>query len=95
MQPTGDRGCNTRTGECDLDYGYCTFLEDKKYLDTLSPYASVILTKDSLRKDLEEKGKVGNCCSGAKNILFKMHNALINNPDYVRKQFQTTIGRQL
>ena len=76
----------------DLDYGYCTFLEDKKYLDTLSPYASVILTKDSLRKDLEEKGKVAIVVQEPRISFFKMHNALINNPDYVRKQFQTTIG---
>ncbi|MCF0140857.1 MAG: UDP-3-O-(3-hydroxymyristoyl)glucosamine N-acyltransferase [Mogibacterium sp.] len=77
--------------------GVCTFLAAAKYAAGLSEGISMILTTQAVYDELSEQGAIsdayGICIVDNPRIAyFKLHNALCNNDDYMRPQYDTVIA---
>ena len=75
----------------------CTFLAAAKYAGGLSEGVSMILTSQKVYDELTEsgslKGDYGICIvDNPRLTYFLLHNALCDDPDYAREQFETRIA---
>ena len=71
---------------------YGTFLDDKKYLDSLPKNARIVLTTKALERDVIAMGKCAIVVKKPRIVFFELHNALKDNPLYAREKFETLIG---
>lgn len=75
----------------EMDLQLCTFIENEKYIDTISKNATMIITKAELAKQIQDKGI---CISENPRIsFFKLHNYLSKTDDYIiAENYKTQIG---
>lgn len=75
----------------DVNLKYCTFIEDEKYIKTISENACMTITKPEIADKLKD---IGLCISENPRIsFFKLHNYLSKLSDYrLTEDFDTKIG---
>lgn len=75
-----------------VDLKFCTFIEDKKYLDNLSGNANMVITTAHIAEKITDKGV---CISDNPRIsYFTLHNYLSTKDDYkINANFKTQIGK--
>lgn len=69
----------------------CTFIDDEKYLESLSKNVKVVITNRDIATVINEKGIC--ICENPRVLFFKIHNFMKNNSDYCRQKFNTIIGK--
>lgn len=76
----------------EVDLKFCTFIEDEKYIKSISPNVSMVITNYKIAEKIKDKGV---CISSEPRIsFFKLHNYLSNKNDYIKQQqFKTKIGK--
>lgn len=76
----------------ELDFKFCTFIDDEKYINSIANNATMVITKPDIAKKIEDKGI---CITDNPRItFFKLHNYLSNIPEYnFNAEFNTQIGR--
>ena len=73
-----------------IDKDICTFIDNEKYIDSLTDSVSMIITNKDISKKIKNRGI---CITNNPRILFfEIHNFLKNNSEYVRIKFDTIIG---
>lgn len=74
-----------------LDFPFCTFIDNEKYLSNISLNAKMIITTSEISKLVNN---MGVCISENPKIsFFKLHNFLSTTNDYIiEKDFNTQIG---
>lgn len=77
--------------DADLDFSFCTFIDNIKYLKNISNNAKMIITTPEISKLLSNRGI---CISENPRIsFFKLHNYLAETKEYnIEKEFKTQIG---
>lgn len=75
----------------DIDLSFCTFIDNEKYLDTISKNACMIITKPEIARQIRGKGV---CVSNSPRIsFFQLHNYLTKTDDYkYKKDFKKEVG---
>ncbi|PPK45276.1 UDP-3-O-(3-hydroxymyristoyl)glucosamine N-acyltransferase [Clostridium algidicarnis] len=75
----------------DLDFSFCTFIDNEKYVDNISKSARMIVTTDKIAKLINDRGI---CISKNPRIsFFKLHNHLSKKDYYTKKyDFNSQIG---
>ena len=70
---------------------FCTFIEDEKYIDSLSKNVTMVITKPHIAEKIRNKGV---CISDNPRIsYFSLHNYLVSKDEYTRNiKFKTKIG---
>lgn len=76
----------------DVDWDYCTFLDDNRYLRDLSEYAKVVITTRELSVMIQNLDKCVIVVEQPRLCFFRLHNMLKTNPQYIREEFRTQIG---
>ena len=77
---------------------YAGFLDDMKYADSIGPNVRMILTRAETAAQLEEADPralkdYGICIvESPRNTFFHLHNALKDDQEYLRPQYETKIG---
>ncbi len=77
------------------DKSVCTFIDDIRFAETVSPAAAVILTDSELFPVLQEKfGEQKGYCivEDPRLLFFKLHNYLAGYSEYVRPIQETVVG---
>lgn len=71
----------------------CTFIDNPKYLDEIKNKSVIIITTDEIAENSRLPAVI---VESPRICFFKLHNYLVqnNNPEYARKKFDTTIGKQ-
>lgn len=70
----------------------CVFLDNKKFISTLSNYVSMILTTDDVASSIDDT-LYGVCIvEKPRELFFRIHNFLCDNSDYSHPKSKTTIG---
>lgn len=74
-----------------VNLNFCTFIEDEKYIDSISKNATMVITKADIAEKIENKGI---CISKNPRIsYFTLHNYLAINDKYkLSNEFKTRIG---
>jgi len=77
----------------DVDLDFCTFLDDKKYIESLKDKGTMVITTTEIFKYINDRGV---CISEYPRIsFFKLHNYLAKNKNYrISKEFKTIIGEE-
>lgn len=74
-----------------LDLKYCTFIDDEKYIDSLSDNVTMVITKEEISDKIKDKGI---CISENPRIsYFLLHNYLCDYNSYkIGNKFKTKVG---
>lgn len=76
----------------DIDLKLCAFLDDERFLDSITDRITMLITTPELEKKVSKKD-VGICVvTSPRFLFFKIHNYLSGNKEYIRKRFETKIG---
>ncbi|MBU3103185.1 UDP-3-O-(3-hydroxymyristoyl)glucosamine N-acyltransferase [Clostridium gasigenes] len=68
-----------------------SFIENEKYIEGLGDNITCLITTKEIGEKL--KGRYGILIAAVPRMAyFKLHNKLTNSNDYIRKEFETTIG---
>lgn len=78
--------CGTR-----LDQDFCTFIDQEKYLNDLSPNAVMIITTENISGLLDRKKSGIFVTEDPRKFFFWLHNGLEREASYVRKKEETVI----
>ena len=71
---------------------YAGFLDDMKYADSIGPNVKMIITNAATAEQLEA-ADYGICVvDNPRNTFFHLHNAMKDDPEYVRPRYETRIG---
>ncbi len=75
----------------EIDLKFCTFIENEKYIDSISQNATMVITKSEIAAKIKDKGI---CISENPRIsFFKLHNYLSKEKDYIMfKEYKTHLG---
>jgi acetyltransferase-like isoleucine patch superfamily enzyme len=74
----------------DLDFNFCTFIDDVKLINNISINASMIITTTEIGKSLNG---LGICISENPRIsFFKLHNYLADTKEYMHEE---TLGKEI
>lgn len=75
----------------DVEFEFCTFVDNQKYVDSISQKASMIIIKPEFSDMVNDKGK---CLSENPRIsFFKLHNYLTKTSEYkLAEDFNTQVG---
>lgn len=75
----------------DLDFSFCTFIDNDKYLNNISENVKMIITTPEIAKLINNRGV---CISDNPRIsFFKLHNYLAQSKGYnIEREFKTQIG---
>ena len=76
----------------DCDEKILTFIESKKYINSLSNKVTAVITTEELGEKLKDRYGV-IISNNPRSDYFKLHNVLSNKEGYKRKEFNTTIGK--
>lgn len=76
-----------------ISQSFCTFVENEKYINGISDYATMVITKETVAKKLIEMGKGVCIVDNPRITFFMLHNQLYSNPQYVSESKETTIGK--
>lgn len=67
----------------------CSFIDDEKYLTTISSKIDMLFTTKELAESMNDLGYI--IVDKPRNTFFQLHNALKNDMQYVRSDFATQI----
>ena len=83
--------CSFGLSSSDLDVHFCTFINNVKYLNNISPNVKMIITTSKISKLVKN---LGVCISqNPKITFFKLHNFLQNDYSYSRIKFESNVGK--
>lgn len=76
-----------------VDKSMCTFIENEKYIRSISNNVNMIITTKSIYESNLLIGNYGICLAERpKNMFFKIHNFLKDDISYAHNNFETKIG---
>ena len=73
---------------------YASFLSDAKYEDIIGENVKMLIVDEKLVDELERKNNSYGLiiAEDPRNLYFKLHNSLQNDPEYIRPRYETKIG---
>lgn len=75
-----------------LEQSFCTFIEEEKYIDTISPNAVMVITTEELSEKILKLNKGVCVCEIPRILFFQIHNYLEDEKSYIREKSITKIG---